>query len=753
MHIATVSATGQLTTRFYTLLFGLALVGLTFPSQVQAETCTTVTGGDWTADGTWDCGTAGNAGSDGVPGSGDTAEIGHSVIVDSDVTVGTVNVNSGGFLDPPSPSTNLVITLTVEGDFSVNDSGSTINGRRSVGGDASELGIDAGGGISNNGTIDLSGVTSAVFEAQGSLTNNSGAAFTTGAIRVDIRSSVTNDGTLTISNKGTLEIGGNFTNNSDFDASSPSLVDFAGELVAAGLIASQSLSGNFFSDDAFENVDVGADAFVDPDDVLNQSSTNNNPVEINGSLNVATGGKYGQGDATSQTVNEGSDLTYNGSAFSVNGDLFANVVTFDASSGTTTVSGAVFAEVKVTDQTNVAVGSSDFAVIGLVTINNGGSLDVSSTSLNLLGDLQVNGTLNASSGTVSFRGKGRSTCCSGSSFETDPDKRTSNEVQEVIGTSNIGFGTLKIEDINQDGTADSDDTPDTDVDFVTSASDILVEGDFTINEALASTARPFTLEGAKFEIKNSGDFEFTEDRLLTFSAGSGQTYSTTNASTLQVPSLQVDKPSGTVNLSDPIIVQNLLDMVSGTLAPGANLQIWEKLRLAGGVIDVNLNNGTVTLVSGDVPNPDGNGQINVDAYVEYVDSDSDGTNDGSVNGDITFQRQVGASASQDWYYLTTPVDDNANFGIDVTSRNATTRPSATTAVAVRVAFACRGATTAAVPSRRSPNPNSMPTTPSLTSGMRTNVVAKAPRMLPPVPSAYTCPEASPGPSEATSSAP
>lgn len=294
------------------LVLAFLLLGMVAPGQVQAVTCTTTgTNGNWTADETWDCGSAGNAGTDGIPGSGDTAEIGHAVTVDANVTVGTVNINAGGFLDPPAAGgSDTVVTLTVESGFSIKDSGSILNAVRTAGGVKSELGIDVGGGITNDGTIDFAGASSAVFEADGSLTNNSGASITTGPIRVDIRTTVTNDGTLTVSNNGTLEIGGNFTNNGDFDATSPSLVDFQGELVQGGSIQSQSLSGNFFGDDAFENVDVGGSTVVDPDDVLNQSNASNNPVEFNGSLNVVSGGAYGTGNAVDQTVSEGSDLTY-----------------------------------------------------------------------------------------------------------------------------------------------------------------------------------------------------------------------------------------------------------------------------------------------------------------------------------------------------------------------------------------------------------------------------------------------------------
>ena len=685
---------------------------------LQAETCTTVQGGNWTADATWDCGASGDASSDGIPGSGDTAEIGHSVIVDQDITVGTLNVNAGGFVDPPGPSTGLTVLLTVENDASINDSGVTWNGVRTVGGNSSTLDFDIGGSLTNDGTIDYAGVSESITLAIGGNLNNNSGDITAASAKLDIEGSLTNSGTLTgggtidvgssVTNSGTLtgggtvnvgssvtnsggltvssildvrstvtnktaglltveagaeiQVGGNFTNDGSFSANSTqgnkSKVVFTGDLIADDVIEEQTLSGDFFDENAFQSVSVESGAVVDPVDVLNETNSTNNPVQIDGGLSVKSGGTYGTGNAANQTVTEGSDLIYNGTTFGVEGNLFANKVTFDASSGTTTVTGAVFAEVSITQNTTVQVGGSDFAVVGLVGINSQGTLDTSNNTLELLGDLRVNGTLTATSGTVLFRGLGRSTCCSAPDFTTGGG----NDVQEVIGSRNITFGTLEARDVDNEGNPDANDVPDTDVDLAPGGNNVRVKGQFTVDEASVNSSRPVILE-SNLSVINSGDFTVDENRRLEFAAGNPQFIDAPTA--LDLPTIRVDKTSnavdvrtpvtldlldirsGTVSPTKTITVNNLLDMRGGTFKPTNTTSINGTLRLAGGTVDATSSGGDVILVS------DGSN----DAFVEYVD-DGSGNVAGEVTGNLIMQRQL--DDDQDFYALAGPVGQSSN---------------------------------------------------------------------------------------------
>jgi hypothetical protein len=648
----------------------LVLGGLWAPVSF-AETCVTVSGGDWTVDANWDCGDDGvDVSTDGFPQSGDDAVIEHGISVASNVTVGSVEINDPGNLSgPDAVNGGVTVTLTVENSFSVDYGAggfetevSTYNSAN-AGSDYSVLNLDIGGSLTNDGDISLSNskrsnVNPYTIRVDGFISNNGNINF--GISNIDANAAVTNNGRIVMtggsSNLGTptLEVGGDFENdatNGSFETGDPSLVKFTGETL--GQSPDQELAGDFFDSNAFEDLTVTSSGKVDPVNALNDQSDDRDPVQINGALTVNSGGVYGEGDADLKRVDEGSGIKYLGTQFSVSGDLFVSKVTFDAS-GTTTVAGAVFGEVRVTNGTTVDVADQNFSVAGLVGINTGGTLQVVGTQLELLGDLQVNGNLDADAGTVSFRGQGRSTCCSAPSFATDPNNRTSNEIQEVVGSQSITFGTLKIHDFvataeNPDGEDDADDDVETDVDFVLGGSNVTVTGAAQVNEASLTIARPLILQ-SDFEITNSGNFSVSSDEpRVEFTKGNPQNFITP---AVTIPTLRIDKSSDAVTVKGPVTVSQKLDMRNGTLAPDENLQVWETLRLAGGTIDVTQNNGAVTLASGDVPDPDGNGQINVDAYIEYVDSDGDDTVDGGVTGDLTFERFLDGSVN--WYYLASP---------------------------------------------------------------------------------------------------
>jgi hypothetical protein len=295
---------------------------------------------------------------------------------------------------------------------------------------------------------------------------------------------------------GTLQLERSFTNNGSFTTGSSSLLEF----VDAGG-ASAALGGDFSGGNSLQNLTVRANAIVDPADALSNSGSGE-PVEVDGVLTIESGGTYGTGDASTGDVTEGSDMTYNGDDFNANGDLFVNRVDFaggNTTSNPTVVEGAVFGEVRVINLTAVQVGVLNFDVIGVVRINDDSTLDVADKTLNLFGDFLVNGTLNATSGAVVFKGEGRETCCSLDGSELDSS--SPNDVQDVTGNANVDFGGLQIRD--DDGSTNT--TPDTKVEIAGSSSATIVSGDFLIDEATLTTNRPLTLQG-NFTVQNNGDF-------------------------------------------------------------------------------------------------------------------------------------------------------------------------------------------------------------------------------------------------------
>jgi hypothetical protein len=622
---------------------------LVTPQRSAAETCTSVTSGDWSADATWDCGSAGSADTDGVPGAGDTAEIGHQVTLRTDVTVGTVNVATDGFILSPPASDNVNVTLTVESNMEIlenPDDFVQFDAGKSSGPSSSTVGLDINGSLTNNGIIDFTNASTTTFEVFGSITNASSAKVTFGGVTCDVRGTVTNDGRLDMTSANSqLEIGGNFENDAstgDLDMNNPSKVVFTGDLVGGG-ITSQALLGDFSGDNAFQDLTVTADGFVNPSNSLGENGSGN-AVQIDRILTINTGGQYGTGDPDEQTVSEEADLEYKGSQFIVNGDLFSNKVIFSASNisngTTTTVEGAVFGEVRVRNATSVTVGQDNFAVVGLVAINSGSTLDVTDTTLRLLGDFQVNGdgtpdALVADGGTISFEGEGRETCCSGSNLS-----ETKNNIQEVVGTAVIDFGSVEVQD--RDGSTDTD--PDTKVVFLTSDSAIKIAQSLTIDEAELRTARPIEALG-NFTGVNSGSFRITDDVSFTFTGGSAnQEFSFPE--TVYVPTFVVNKTGGTVDIATPVDVERVV-MKDGDLAPSSSVNIGTSLKLEGGNLDLTTTGGSATLLSNDT----------TDAVVEYV-GDGSGNVPGGVDGSLVVQRQL--NDDQDFYSLTGPAGESTN---------------------------------------------------------------------------------------------
>jgi hypothetical protein len=466
---------------------------------------------------------------------------------------------------------------------------------------------------------------------------------------LDVEHNFFNDasGTLTY-NDATLSLAGDFQNSGTVSTTSSSLAKFDGGGVTQR-VSGSNLTG---SNGGFSDLTVTSDSKVDPD-------PDNGEILITGALTVNSNGQYGTDPEVGGQ--EDADLRYEGENFSVDGKLFADVVDFAAGnvgSSYTTVEGAVFAKVDIINDTAVEVGSSSFTVNGPVFVNSGNVLNVENngTTLELASDFQNNGTIEASTqGTIKFNGEGEETDCSLSGSDLNCARETGDDsdknfIQEYAGSS-AEYNALRIQDDDSDGTAE------TTVKFSDSASPILVNSDLIIEQASLETIRPIELNNGNLSVKTNGSINFSGDRLLTLS-GSSPSFISTQAP-LDIATINVEKSGGTVTFNDAVTVTERLRMLGGTLEPVSTLTIENVLQLGdpnddntNPVIDVINGGGTLELVS------DGSN----DAYIQYVDSDNNDTNDGSVNGEVTYKRYLDGSV--DWYYLATPADAGTNTTFD-----------------------------------------------------------------------------------------
>jgi hypothetical protein len=522
---------------------------------------------------------------------------------------GETYVRNGGSLEinQVGGGTSSASTFTLLNEGTVNIGGATLNltasgTQESDNGDAS------------SGEINLQGGT---LDADHRFNNNTGSTLDFGS--------------------GTFKAGFTFSNDGSIQRNSDATLDFDGTTGTTSLLGDFAKTNN----NDLANITVRQDVEVDPGDALSEGGSGN-PIVVEGKLTIESGGQFGEA-ISGGTFQEEADLEYNGTNFSVNGILYANKVKF-ASDETTTAQGSVFGEVVSSGTTTLVIGDDNFTVFGLVQVNTDATLDVADKQLVLNGDFLVDGTFNSNSGTVKFQGQGRETCCSPDG--TTLDKTTGNSVQDVGGSASIDFGTLTVADPTNDGNT----TADTDVRFLSAGSVTTVKGEFLVDEADLTTDRPLTLE-SDFTVDPDATFDLTGNNLLKFAAGNTQNVSLPEP--LELNNVEVDKSGGNVNLNSNLIINNILRMSRGTLTPNARLSISERLTLNGGTIDVANGTGNAVLVS----------NASTDAFVEYVDDNEnggsgDGTVDGSVNGDLTYERFL--DGVQNWYYMSSPAGNGTN---------------------------------------------------------------------------------------------
>ena len=578
----------------WALLLGAFLVvgGLLLPGTVEAQsTCYAVSSGMWEESSNWADQSGGSGGNcsqtQGYPSASDENAVLERAAMDIDVdtsttlTVGNITISSDGGIVRPENKDFDELSRTVDAkDITVNSSSSTSkvttqNGTATLIFKAENIdnfsNIDVGNGtIQTTGFFDNDGdvtITSqGLLDANGEFTTRSGASLDIG--------------------NGTFQIEGNFSNSGNFSSSTTSgFVNFNGN-------GPQSLTGDFSGGNAFYDVQVGQDAEVNPED--NSTIENNRSVRIDGNLTVK--GKYGSGDT------EKADLTFKGNTFEVksSADFFANTIRFN-SSASTGVSGTVFSNVNVTNNTDVSLDAS-FTINGKLTIESD-KVEVTTSPLTLNGDVSIadGAVLDPKSNAIVMSGMGR---------ETDDGDNTQN----IVGDAVQNFGNLTIRDTTGDGNS----TTETRVRFSGSDNELDVN-QFTINEAEVLSGRPVFIEG-DFTAKNNGTFTFDNAtrELVKFDGGSQQTLDSPTSFTFNV----VEIAAGTASSPDVEITST------------SSLAIPDTLILSQGVLGPN---GGLTMPSGSVINYQG----------------------GDISGSITAERELtGTSAS---WYAVSPATKNTSL--------------------------------------------------------------------------------------------
>jgi hypothetical protein len=446
--------------------------------------------------------------------------------------------------------------------------------------------VGSGANVTNAGSITMGGGSFTIVD--GSLTENTGT-IELGGGTLDVAYNLSNDegssgsvgGILRTGVGGTVKVGGNLTNRSggNLDFGESSRVEFTGEAIEdnPAIVSAQALTGDFSdaNGNGFIDFTVGPNGVVEPDPDLSVLG-GGNPVFIAGELTVASGGVYGRGDASSRTVNEESDMTYRGDVFNAEGDLFVNRVTFSQGlgAGGTTVSGSVFGEVVISNDTDVSIGQNNFSVVGFVDIRTGSSLDVDDKTLSLADDILINGTVSAESGTVRFDGRGRETSRSGPDLDEGADN-----VQQLSGGS-VDFGALEI-------IGDQAGEGKTVVEFDLSAGPVTVSDQLTVNDADLDSSRPLRLQ-SDFQIQGSSTVNL-EDQPITFTGGSGQSINLAGLQQdLALNLVRLDKSGGFVELNNgTIVILDQLQLDRGELRTNGNAVLESSARVVYG-------NGTIT---------------------------------------------------------------------------------------------------------------------------------------------------------------
>jgi hypothetical protein len=555
-------------------------------------------------------------------GSGTVLFLGNGLEVTGDVDNNASGTNNGFDLsDPISGSSG---SLTVGGDL--------LNSGQFSGAPGESVTVD--GEVSNSGTISLSGANftvdvtgneeventgeislgTGVFTVNGTEKINSSGEFNVNsgsvtAPRIDLSDnggqndelSSLSSGEMTfevinINSGAQLDVGsGKLTINGEITRAQPDpgvdgefRVSDDGNVVldGTGLPGSLDITGAFTSDNAFSNLKLTNGAEVQP----------NNETEISGNFNV-------NGDDSGSTFGTSSvpapRVVFNGEKFTVNGpNFYSDRVDFNRGSGTTTVKGEVFAEVRITNGVDAQLGG-DFKINGLLNIADG-KLSVPQGELSLRNDLTIaeTGNLDPQGGTIRFNGTGDETA-------------DGNSIQNITGDSEITLGQFLLRDAG------------TEVEISSSENAIVAENIEIGPSTTLKTARALKVSGALFENDN-GTLEFTSEdpsqKRLVFNGDAVQEITATSAFSIATLEINNDRP-----LDESAGVQ----VKSGS----AEIRVLDLLDLKKGKV---LGRGNLLLRSS--------------AGIKY--STSSGSFDGQISDQLIIDRQL--SDGPDWYFLASP---------------------------------------------------------------------------------------------------
>ena len=546
-----------------------------------------------------------------------TIDDGESYAFDADLTIelNTLTITSGGVNGGTQP-----INLTVNGLFDNDDTYNVGGGTTTLIGFADNSGSVS---VASGGTLDVNNT----FE------NLAG-------------------GTLDVS--GTMTLTGDLRNDGTFTAGVNGTVFFDGDNSTDG---PQSLKGSFAGSNDFQNLVVGGNARLDPDDNLNNA--NSIPVTVEGDLTVQSGGQYGSGSG------EGSDILYKGFDFAIagTGSFFSKELSFNNPSSdpgnAVSASGEVFSLVRITGGSFVRL-SSQFIINGLLVIDSSDELFLASGgSLRLNDDFEINGTYSPNLRATIFSGQ-TNTGGGNPSLTTCSGVKTSDGdcEQDTRGSGAFDFGPVQVNLDNTRVTLSTDNSnPDT-----PNVTDLTIDpDDDNTNVALLLDNTNLVISG---DLENNGTFN-AGTRLVTFNGGGTQDIISSVPITFSRIAINNSGTSSVdvrINSDAQLVVNDTLRIEQGGFgfvsgATNASLEIRKELNLRGGLLDA--TDGPITMVS----------EGATESYIRYNDTDGLGGVDGDIVGDIIKQREL--QGPQNWYYISGPAGNSANDTFDEFFRQGT----------------------------------------------------------------------------------
>jgi len=660
------------------LLMLIAVCGLLAVGSYSARaqvTCITVSSGDWEVGSTWDDDRNGDGIADGTQSStgitdvdndtgspcdeassgypsasGEDAVIntGGAVTVDvdngTDLIVGSITIENGTRLRPEEK-------FSVVSRDMIADAVTVTSGFLNLENSDSDLNLTVNGVFDNDDEFNIEAGSATL----NGFSDNTGSVNVASGGTLDVNNTFENlaGGTLDIGN-GTLTLTGGLRSDGAFSSGVFGTVIFDGDNDTDG---PQSLKGSFAGSNNFQNLVVGGNARLDPDDNLNNA--NSIPVTVEGDLTVQSGGQYGSGSG------EGSDILYKGFDFAIagTGSFFSNELSFNTPSSNpgnvVSASGEVFSLVRITGGSFVEL-SSQFIINGLLVIDSSDELFLATGgSLRLNDDFEINGTYSPNQRATIFSGQ-TNTGGGNPSLTTCSGVKTSDGdcEQDTRGSGAFDFGPVQINLDNTRVTLSTDNSnPNT-----PNVTDLTIDPDNdNTNVALILDNTNLDISG---DLENNGTFN-AGTRLVTFNGGTTQDIISSVPITFSRIAINNSGTSSVdvrINSNAQLVVNDTLRIEQGGLgfaggATNASLEIRNELNLRGGLLDA--TGGPITMVS----------EGATESYIRYNDTDGLGGVDGDIVGDIIKQREL--QGPQNWYYISGPAGNSANDTFDEFFRQGT----------------------------------------------------------------------------------